>query len=66
MNGAGAPQSGAADCAALCPNAKDILCAVRNKCWKSLASMSAGLIGLLAAGGPLPRITPCTRGGCHA
>ena len=54
VNGAGAPQNGAADCAALCPNAKDIMCAIRNKCWKSLVSMSAGVIGLLAAGASPP------------
>ena len=50
VNGAGSPQSGAADCSALCPNAKDVMCRIRNKCWRSLLSMSAGLIGLLAAG----------------
>lgn len=53
VNGAGAPEDGAGDCSALCPNPKDILCQIRNKCWKSLLSMSAGLVGLLAGGKPL-------------
>lgn len=50
VNGVGAPQGGQANCAALCPSVKDIVCQLRNRCWKSLVSLSAGLIGLLAGG----------------
>jgi hypothetical protein len=53
VNGAGAPKDGVGDCSALCPIPKDILCQIRNKCWKSLLSLSAGLVGLLAGGKPL-------------
>jgi hypothetical protein len=59
VNGVGAPQTGPADCAALCPSAKDILCQVQNKCWKSLVSISAGLIALLAGGVLLRTASSC-------
>ena len=65
VNGAGAPQSGAADCSALCPSASDVMCRIRNKCWRSLLGMSAGIVGLLAGGCATPAIA-CPFLSCNA
>ena len=49
VTGEGASSNGTS-CAALCPSVKDVLCQLEHKCWKSLASLIGGLVGLLGAG----------------
>ena len=62
INGVGS-DSNATDCSVLCPSIKDVLCRIKHKCWRSLATLIGGLVGLLAAGAQSHASMPdCNRG----